>query len=244
MKVALRTAQIVVLDDVLEPAHFEALWKHTQLAKYRSVHAEGWEPVWRPLDGQPLTTADVFSEPGDEAGEHYPTGTGIDHVIRAIGEHAHEFAEHVGVRGEAWSRFTASSYLYSAGARLSWHKDREDKYTGSYAFYAHPTWNVQWGGELLVADESTRGADTSNGEQYEWDGKDPESLRKKRIRASLSNERENEVLLASGVGTYVVPKPNRLVVIAGHTTHMINQVHAAAGDRVRCSVAGFFLAKR
>jgi len=57
----------------------------------------------------------------------------------------------------------------------------------------------------------------------------------------LDNRRENEVLDEIGAGTYLTPKPNRLVVMAGSTPHMINRVHAAAGTNARCAVAGFFV---
>ena len=44
-----------------------------------------------------------------------------------------------------------------------------------------------------------------------------------------------------GTGEYVVPKPNRLVVVKAGTSHRINTVHAASGENVRISVAGFFV---
>ena len=39
----------------------------------------------------------------------------------------------------------------------------------------------------------------------------------------------------------VLPRPNRLVVIAGGNYHAIKRVDPAAGDHVRCSIAGFFM---
>jgi Rps23 Pro-64 3,4-dihydroxylase Tpa1-like proline 4-hydroxylase len=46
------------------------------------------------------------------------------------------------------------------------------------------------------------------------------------------------------MGTYIAPQPNRLVVIAGGNPHMIHKVSAAAGDHVRCTIAGFFMVPR
>ena len=43
-----------------------------------------------------------------------------------------------------------------------------------------------------------------------------------------------------GMGQYISPKPNRLVVIAGGNPHMINKVSPSAGDHGRCTIAGFF----
>jgi hypothetical protein len=46
--------------------------------------------------------------------------------------------------------------------------------------------------------------------------------------------------LQGGFGSYVVPKPNRLVAIRGGTPHAIAKVRASAGSHVRASVGGFF----
>jgi hypothetical protein len=47
-----------------------------------------------------------------------------------------------------------------------------------------------------------------------------------------------------GIGQYLVPKPNRLVVMAGGHPHKIARVDTAAGNHVRASVAGFFVRAR
>jgi len=59
--------------------------------------------------------------------------------------------------------------------------------------------------------------------------------------SGLDNRAESELLLNCGTGRYIVPKPNRLVVIKAGTPHAINHVHTAVGSNVRCSIAGFFL---
>ncbi len=42
-------------------------------------------------------------------------------------------------------------------------------------------------------------------------------------------------------GRYVFPKPNRLVIVAPGCAHCINPLTAAAGDKVRATIAGFFI---
>jgi hypothetical protein len=59
-------------------------------------------------------------------------------------------------------------------------------------------------------------------------------------KSHLDNRDANELLMARGVGSYVVPKPNRLVVIKGGTPHAIAKVRASAGRHVRASIGGFF----
>lgn len=43
-----------------------------------------------------------------------------------------------------------------------------------------------------------------------------------------------------GCGNFIMPKPNRLVIL-GAAPHMVTRVNAAAGASVRASAAGFFL---
>ena len=57
----------------------------------------------------------------------------------------------------------------------------------------------------------------------------------------LENDEENERLMDPGVGHYVLPKPNRLVLIASGNQHMIAKVSDAAGNNARAVYSGFFL---
>jgi len=59
----------------------------------------------------------------------------------------------------------------------------------------------------------------------------------------LDNDDANELLMKGGFGSFVVPKPNRIVVIKGGTPHSIAKVAAAAGRNARASVGGFFKKK-
>jgi hypothetical protein len=206
--------------------------------------------VWRIGDGEPLAGQTVLSEADPDCSDSatprggdtplvYPTGGGIDLVMRAIHDHAAELASLIGHKGEAWNRFSARAYVYPAGTGLSWHHD-SDRYSGAFVYYAHPQWSSQWGGELLVADESCRGLDTRL-RVAEWDTHDPTSVQLKRLPPQLLDEPESAALSAVGVGQYIVAKPNRLVILAAGQLHKINAVHPAAGDRVRCSISGFFL---
>jgi hypothetical protein len=46
-----------------------------------------------------------------------------------------------------------------------------------------------------------------------------------------------------GLGSYLAPKPNRLVVIKGGTPRAIAKVRPSAGRHVRASFGGFFVRK-
>jgi hypothetical protein len=254
MRATFRCPQFHVYDDVLADEDFAAAWTFVQLETFVPVHEDVWQKGWRISDGIPLRSATAVVHATREAApvdadaadtrrppRTYPTHTAVDSVIDAIVAGLDGMAELVGKRGIDFGDISACVYLYPQGTGLSWHSDTPRLYTGAYVFYVHPEWNCQWGGELFVADESSRGQDLDAGTAV--------ALRREGTRLKpttvaippfLDNKRENAELERVGVGQYIAPKPNRLVVIAGGNPHMINRVSPAAGDRVRCSISGFF----
>jgi hypothetical protein len=245
MKEALRQKSFVVFDDVLSPVEFASLWEFMQLETYKPVHAEGWEKVWRLRDGMPLAGPGVTSSKNRAASEEgarfYPTRRGIDTIIRFILENSALFSDFVGQRDRDWSFITAKAFLYPPGSGLSWHIDTKAP-TGAWVFYSHPTWRVSWGGELLIADDSCHGKEL---ESYRVttgarmiDGK--LRMQREEVPSAFDDRKMNEVLSEMGGGHYIMPKANRLVVMRNGIPHCIAKVDAAAGENVRCSVAGFF----
>jgi hypothetical protein len=253
MKLVARTPRFHVYDEFLPEADFAAVWNYVQLETYAPVHRDTWVKVWRIGDGIPLgaTTAVLYQKSGPAGAapdEHakrgefriYPTHSGIDRALARIVEHLGDFADLIGERDVDFDKVSARSFLYSRGTALSWHED-DTCYSGGYAYYVHPEWRSQWGGELLIADESTRPEDVS-GEGPVLVERRGGALKATRVRIPpfLDNTRQDAVLSRQGMGRYIAPKPNRLVVIAGGTPHRINPVNDSAGDHVRSTIAGFF----
>lgn len=237
MRLITKNSQFVVFDDFLKPIDFDLMLRYVHDEDYQSVHADKWQKVYRLSDGIPLAGDAVLShkrkDPNKNVYKVYPINSGIDIFIDSLLSIVEELTEWVGKKDIDWEVFTARPFLFPQGTGLSWHSDHMGK-TGSYTFYTHSYWNVQWGGELLVTDETTKNIDYVLVEAVD----SPEG---KVIGQHLDNSYENKKLIDVGLGQYIVPKPNRLVVIAGGNPHMINKVSSAAGDRVRCSISGFFL---
>lgn len=244
MKVLHSGAGYVVVDDFLNSGAMAEVWGYIQNEAYVSVFSElsgflaGEESsqahgainaankVWRLSDGAPLRGTPVEFGEARRSRVPSPTGLSLDHLLREISAAAGEFPNCVGVQGVDWQRFNAVPMLYPVGAGLSWHSDGEDR-TGAFVYYAHPTWNVQWGGELLIADLSPSRVHHAYAES--------------KTSPWLDNSLENELLMEIGTGTFIQSKPNRLVLLGGGVHHAIAPVRPAAGDRVRCSISGFFI---
>lgn len=232
-----RNNQFAVYDDVLPSSEFKAVVEYLQLENYQWVHAAGWQKVWRLSDGFPLQGPMALSHATGQDAPVYPTQTKIDAVISTMLEVSKDLTDLVGALGQDWKALTARPYLYPQGAGLSWHGDGAS-YTGAYVFYAHPVWNIQWGGELLIA----------TGQPYRVTHRlsDPSSGAGHVIRSlatvqSFDNSFYNEKIFEKGVGYYVLPKPNRLAILKGACMHTVKRVDPAAGNHTRLSVAGFFL---
>jgi hypothetical protein len=227
MKLIAQAETFRVFDDVLNEAEWAEVYTYLQVEDFQPVHAQTWKKVWRLSDGMSLRGPTVLASAidGDQrelpAGlRPYPMKTGIDRVISRVIEEAAAFEDLVGVKGGGWDRMTATATLYPQQTGLSWHLDGGG-YTGAFIYYAHREWNAQWAGELLVADTSPA----------------PGQMKRDHLDSSV----ESNWILEQGTGRYVMPKPNRLVVLRGSTLHKLQRVDATAGDHVRCTIGGFFL---
>jgi hypothetical protein len=233
--VVTQNAFFTVIDDLLSAAQFDRLWNFIQIQPMRRVEAMGRRGHWL------IEDEDVLRGPtvgwGHKFDAQFPTSSPIDDVIEAIVKSSDLFTASVGRCNVDWAAFSAMPTIYRAGQGLVWHRDSEDN-TGSYIFYVHPEWNVEWGGELYLA--HTLDVPREYGVFFHRLRAMPELPAPPPGFPHLDNDDANELLMSGGFGSYVVPKPNRLVVIKGGTPHAIAKVRPAAGPHVRASIGGFF----
>ena len=211
-----------VIDDFLNEEEWGALWTEFQFMELNPVSRT--VGAWKLNDGIPLGGDQIVTPTKDQELVHdpeqplvYPTQTAIDAVISNLLAESEAYAQ---IAGEDWSRISARAYVYPQNTSLSWHRDDSEIYTGAFIYFAHPHWNAHWGGELLVAEDTD----------------DDLGIMAHRFE----NEAYSEALMERGMGRYIMPKPNRLVLIGG-APHAVAPVSPAAGQNVRASVVGFFL---
>jgi hypothetical protein len=148
---------------------------------------------------------------------YYYSKKPFNNFLDQFSEHVLKFAnDHADFIGP-WKDFSLRSYIYPRNTKLSWHDDTG--YTAAMVFYAHKHWGSTWGGELMVAETPPV---------------------KEVPCATLSHQWEDRFMLALGVGHYILPKPNRMVISKSGTWHCINRVDQDAGDNLRCSIVAFF----
>jgi len=230
-RLTLSNQQLMIYDDFLPQETFEALLEHANSDSYAMVHREAWRKVWRLGDGLPLqgTTTYYRDDPtlyGANEEPRYPTQSPLDGFIDAVNEMVPGTEDLVGKRGSEWTSIVVSPAVYPPGTGLSLHRDRYSS-SGSFTYFIHRQWNFHWGGQLLVLDPKT-----GNGADPDDSPFNP---------AFLADDDENAIISEPGIATCVLPKPNRLVFIAGSAYHLITRVNANAGDRPRVALSGFFM---
>ncbi|HPF13391.1 MAG: 2OG-Fe(II) oxygenase [Planctomycetes bacterium] len=213
---------LVVLDDFLDEEEWTELWTAFQYMELHPVARTAG--AWKLEDGTPLGGQEIVTPmrddplvPDPENPWRYPSGTALDLVLSALLAESASYAELI---GDDWRKVSARPYVYPARTGLSWHRDDSELYAGAYIYYAHPVWDAHWGGELLVAEEVA----------------DDLPIMAHRFETGSYSE----ALLERGMGRFVMPKPNRLVILAG-APHAVAPVSPAAGHNIRASVSGFFL---
>ncbi len=238
--------RFLVYDHVLAEQAQKQLWTFCQMASYDSVHRHGWKKVWRIEDG------DVLQGPSFEfqrdAKEKMCETSGIEGapdalsaLMEVVFAQALKNEQLVGVYGDAWRRLSAQLYLYPMGTGLSWHGD-SSVYSGAFTYYAHPEWNIDWGGELLISETMSTEVRKHAQKVALLDGSDENrnGLELVDVGPALNNDAQNKALGERGCGDFIMPKRNRLVLLKGGVLHKINPVSVAAGNHARSSISGFF----
>jgi Rps23 Pro-64 3,4-dihydroxylase Tpa1-like proline 4-hydroxylase len=223
MNITLRHPGFVVLDDVLSHEDLTQLWEFARDERYKTMASGDWRRAWRLNDGTPYVSRSYFRSQG-------PLCAPLEILAARIERVAEEYPDIVGNRDEIWDDIGMQIFLYRRGERISWHQDTrysEGQMAGSAVFYLHREWSSLWGGELMLADPDDVTEEDEGG-----------------AAAPLLDGREERALIRPAVGTYVVARPNRLVLISARTLHSTARVDPDAGDRVRCSVSAFFGRRR
>lgn len=136
-----------------------------------------------------------------------------------------------------YDKISCMLHVYLSGAELSWHRDGALG-GGAYSFYIHDEWRHTWGGNLLVADSSTKvtSIDPLPGTTME------DMIGKQyNVRSRTWNlADESNMILNPGYGRYFAPVPNRLMITTGEVVHKVERIDQSAGENSRRSLTGFF----
>ncbi len=247
MKVMFESDQALVIDDFLTAQAFEQMWRWFQVAPFFPNDLRGLHGAWRLDDGRVFRGPDVYYgavaeqvAAANEGAFAHPTGTALDLLADSFVKAGELYQKLVGREGNGWRTMAMAPRLYERGSGLYWHRDTPSVVTGSCTYYAHPEWNIQWGGELFIAHPCALNIPAQHGPSM-IAPKEVMGRGMVQLSGHLDNQEVNAALMEAGMGYYVMPKPNRLVIMKTGNPHMISPVKAAAGDHVRASVTMFLI---
>jgi hypothetical protein len=238
MRVAVQTDFFTAIDDFLDAAQTSRLWNYFQMQPFQRAESLDKQAHALRDDGTVLRGPTVGW--GYKWDDQYPTETVVDDVLKALIDAGELYASTIGRRGVDWEIVSATPTLHVAGQGNAWHRDT-DQHAGSWVYFAHREWNVEWGGELLVAHEADIPREYG---PYLHRLRPMDDLPEPPPwRSHLDNHDANELLMERGIGSYLVPKPNRLVVLKGGSPRAVAKMRPSAGRHVRASFGGFFVRK-
>lgn len=198
-----------VFDEVLDRVELAGLQEWADRISYHGVHHGQWRKVWRIGEGEPLRGPTWWAGRSDDPSEDGYPFE-LDPVVEAL--------RHTLLTGAlSDARVSLTPWIYPQGTALGLHVDSEP-YLGSYVYYLMPEWDLHWGGLLHFL---------------------PRQEGERVTRPSLTGSDERGSMQSIRGGSWVLPRCNRLVLIAPWVEHFVSRIDPNAGDRSRLTIAGF-----
>jgi hypothetical protein len=211
MKTALDCKNIQVIDDLLTESEFNALHEWFNAIPFAWKNAqEEWNKSWSTTDGSILLSQKmVFASTLDN--ELHAEDAPLRPVLNQIRIAVDQF---IGL--ENIEKVVITPYVWPPGVGLSWHTD--SNYIGTFTYYVHKQWGANWSGEFLTV-EADNYLEKPAG--LKW-----------RV---FDNEELENLIVNHGIGHFIHPKPNRLVIgKAGDNgiLHKVNRSTLQSKDRL------------
>ena len=158
MKVVYRGDGFIVIDDFLDFDLFNKLYDFVCMRDYKHINTEGKvAKVWRLRDGFPLRSVDSYFKSYEKKSIkqnwEFPVNNVFDEFADAIHGSLANLNQYIGSSGQQWNRFSVTSWMYPKGTGLSLHED-SGPYSGAYTFFMNKSWNIHWGGQLMILPDS------------------------------------------------------------------------------------------
>ena len=221
-----QTPECLVVDDFLSDDAWDKVLNQIQLDHWELGHPD--DRFWHMTDGRHYKSEKRFLS-------ETPLNDNYDLWFNAMKAFADECeAAQPYVRN--YSDIACRAMAYPRGSKNPWHHDFG---ATTYTYYIHKEWKAQWDGSLLIIPQGAAKIKqnmrvmpgTVRNDSYRHDFLPMELFEQK--------DKYNQIL-EYGLGDFVLPKPNRLILINAKTVHGINRVDPDAGENMRLSLTGFF----
>jgi len=225
--VVMRTPECLVIDDFLPEEAQDKILNQVQVDEWEQT--QGDDKFWHYTDGANYKNQKRWQG-------KYPYGDNCDVWFEHFNKFLNEY-EHIGdyVEGGKFEDYAMRCHAYPVNSKNPWHSDLG--FT-TYTYYVHKDWQINWDSTLLIVPMG------SVPEYSQWielmEGtKHYDSYKELRSPMEMFQQKEKfQSIIDKGVGTFVSPKPNRLVLIQKNSVHGITRVDPDAGDNIRVTLTG------
>jgi len=221
----MQTPELLVVDDFLDEQTWDKILNQAQVDAWTQTETD--DRYWHITDGPNYKGIKRFLKQA-------PYNDNFDLWFQAI----HEFSSKCEAAQPYVKKYTDIAmrcHAYPVGSKNPWHMDLG---ATTYTYYLHKEWEINWDSTLLVL---PKGSVDFKQKMPLLPGTVQHDSYKDLVSLELFEQKEkNKNLIEHGLGTFVSPKPNRLVLINGGTVHGITRVDPDAGQNMRVTLTGFY----
>lgn len=227
--IVLKTPEVLIVDDFLPKEVQDKIMNQVQVDRWKTTDAVD-DKFWHVTDGPNFKNnkrwfADVpHNDNSDLWFEHFHTFLTTCPEVEYFVDGASEGIEDFAMRCHA----------YPVGSKNPWHYDLG---FSTYTYYLHNDWKVHWDSTLLVLPKDSavykQTMELMEGSVHYDSYREINSP----MEMFQQNDKYDDIMNV-GYGTFVMPKPNRLVLIKHDTIHGITRVDSDAGDNMRVTLTG------
>lgn len=217
--------ELLVVDDFLSQEDWDKVHNQVQCDEWTQSQTD--DKYWHITDGANYKARKRFTKDAPFDDNYDPWVDAIKKFADTC-EQAQEF-----VKG--YKDIAIRCHGYPVGSKNPWHIDMG---TVTYSYYLHKQWQINWDSTLLVLPRGSveykqmmrKLPGTKQHDTYKFSG----------TLEMFEQAEKQKNLIEYGLGTFVSPKPNRLVLIGKNVVHGITRVDSDAGENIRLSLTGFF----
>ena len=228
MQVIHNDENITIIDNFLDDETLTKVRDQSECLKMKKLEL-GDDKVYK------MNVGDIYKSENKYWSDKRPWNNNFEPFMDALNEFVNN--SKTCLPEKQYDKISCMLHVYLSGAELSWHRDGALG-GGAYSFYIHDEWRHTWGGNLLIADASTKMTPVKP-----LEGTSIEDMlgRQYNIRSRTWNlKEESDMTLSPGHGRYFAPIPNRLMITTGEIVHKVERVDQSAGENARRSLTGFF----
>lgn len=225
--IVMNTPEALVIDDFLPQDIWDKIWNQVQVDKWSQTGAD--DKFWHYTDGanyknnKRWLTKGPFNDNSDLWFEYFTK-------FLDTCEEAKPFVKD-------YIEIAMRCHAYPVGSKNPWHNDLG--FT-TYTYYLHRHWQINWDSTLLILPlgsiDYQQVLPLEDGTVHHdcyTDTNSPMEM--------FQQGKKYQPIIDYGLGTFVSPKPNRLILINKKVVHGITAVDKDAGENIRVTLTGMIM---